>query len=205
MHSIFFKWSVSHIEPQTLFPACWKVVLCIVGGTVPQVATRLCQQCPIHLQCCVYASEHFAAWSSHSWLTLLCRPNVTSESLVFRLLCTIEPSSHSVSVPLFFFLKKWISCLTFIVRWNVDAWAHSAQRSYANKWTSICGSLWGMTNTSPVSRHVPDAVRYITRQLCYPHFTTPASSHDEGMLGIHQGSMMQRANGGIECSVFVSM
>lgn len=105
----------------------------------------------------------------------------------------------------FFFLKKWISCLTFIVRRNVDAWAHSAQRSYANKWTSISGSLWGMTNTSPVSRHVPDAVRYITRQLCYPHFTTPASSHDEGMLGIHQGSMMQRANGGIECSVFVSM
>lgn len=39
--------------------------------------------------------------SSHLWPTLLCRPDITSQSSVFWLFCTMEPSSHSVSVTSF--------------------------------------------------------------------------------------------------------
>lgn len=39
--------------------------------------------------------------SSHLWPTLLCRPNITSQSLALWLFCTIEPSSHSVNVTSF--------------------------------------------------------------------------------------------------------
>lgn len=102
MHSIFLYEALLTVNLTHYFPACRRVVLCILDdGIVPQMVTKLCQCCPVRLYCCGCWLPSKPCLTKFSSVTNTVLQAQYHASVFDVTTVTLKPTSHSVSVTSF--------------------------------------------------------------------------------------------------------